>query len=494
MKRRKRHSLLAVIFLLLVALLPAQVESSANEVVSEEAISHPRVGVCVHLRRWENPEKILKMVSEAGISWVRMDFYWPHIEKEKGVYAMPEDYQTAIDEIAAAGLKLDAIFNNGRKGHPLYEPNAYDPEAFARAASWFAEAAKGKVHAIEVLNEPHNFGFAAYYGGHGWNGLDKNKEVEAWVGKYVEFLNITARRLKADHPELKVIGLGSVAPVIFRQLEMGIDPSVDGIAGHPYSFRMTAEYVPYPASDAILARDGILTADKQGSFASQLRMYGERSRQFDGPKEIWLTEWGWPTYQEKKAGSLYAGFTESAQAKYILRRLTETIALGVEVNMIYDFKNDGRDPYEAEDNFGLVDYDLNPKPAYYAVKNFCTVMSGFEPKQIPVEAFPVYTRSESQPIVWDGGKIQTTGQIRVYGFENAEGTPMIAYWSAERAGSDRKPIMGDLEIRTEAPVHEILAYDLMTGESKALEFEVKGQRIMIPDITFYDYPVALVLK
>ncbi len=464
--------------------------SPANLPWGDHGIQHPQTGVCAHLTRLEKREPVLQMIADAGFTWVRSDFYWSKIETEKGQYSLPENYREIIDEVDAAGLKLVLLLNGKNK---LYAPDDYNPEAYAKVSAWLANEVRGKAGAIEVLNEPANFGFTGVYGG-SWNGVDKEMQEEDWVGKYVQLLNAAAEAIKEVNPGIKVIGLGSVPPVNFRQIKHGISPAVDGITDHPYSYRLIPEYLPFAAKDGILKRDGIATADEQGTYASQVQMYFELLEKYKGPKEIWLTEWGYPTFQEKKSGGLYAGFTQSAQAKYLLRRLFESLGLGIEVSMIYDFKNDGRNPYGAEHNFGLVDYDLNPKPAFHAVKNFNHFMADYRPSDIKVDVFPVSTRSETQPIIWDGTKIQATGKVMIYTFADSQDHQLVAVWSAERADGDRSSIMGDLEIHPGKKISTIRAFNPMSGEFQPVDFITKGERIVINDFTIPDSPIALELK
>lgn len=473
-----------------LALLVAAACSPAAARAAESAapVRHSQVGVCTHLEKWKQNE-IPRLIAEAGIAWIRDDFYWGRMEREKGRYALTPEYVQNLAAAKAAGLQVIAIFNGGNR---IYE-NPYDPEAYARAAAWFARETDGLVHAIEVLNEPANFGYTKHYGGH-WNGVDKAGDVDPWVGHYVHLLNTAAKAIKAANPRVKVIGLGSVAPVNFRQIAMGVAREVDGITEHPYSFRLPPEYVPFAASEGILRRDGIATADAQGTFASQMRMYDELLKKHDGPREKWLTEWGWPTHQEAKAGGLYAGFTESAQAKYILRRLAESLGLGATVTVIYDFRDDFNDPYNPEARFGLVRMDLRPKPSYGAVKNFNTHMAGWRPRVGPdVNLFPVYTRVDRMPIVWDGSRIESSGRLMSYTFADAAGTDRVVLWSSERADGDLNPLLAEVEIVTDKSVGRVVHHDLLAGESTEPAFEKKSGRIVIPRLSVPDFPVTLTL-
>lgn len=451
--------------------------------------AHPQVGICTHLERWNNND-IPRLIAEAGITWLRDDFYWARLEKEKGRYALPPEYTRNLAAAKNAGLKVIAIFNGGNK---LYD-DRYDPQAYARAAAWFARETDGLVHAIEILNEPANFGYTKHYGGH-WNGVDKAGNVEPWVGKYVTLLNTAAKAIRAASPGVKILGLGSVPPVNFRQIALGIAPEVDAITDHPYSFRLPPEYLPYAATDGILRRDGIATADTRGTFASQMRMYAALLKKHNGPKEIWLTEWGWPTHQEAKAGGIYAGFTESAQAKYTLRRLAESLGLGLDVTVIYDFRDDFNEPHNAEARFGLVRMDLSPKPVYGAVRNFNAHMAAWRPKAgLEVNLFPVYTRVDRQPVIWDGSRIESSGRLANYTFSDAAGTDRVVLWSSERADGDLNPLLAEVEIVTEKPIRRIERHNLLTGESTEARFDKKPGRIVLPRLTVPDFPITLTLR
>lgn len=458
------------------------------------AARNQQVGICTHFafegNDWD-PDQIVPLLVASGAGWVRDDMNWSGIEKAKGVYEIPEKTMRWINAVSAAGIKIDIIFNYSNK---LYAPDIYNPEAYSKAAAFVAKQLAGKVQAIEILNEPANFGFTKCYGGV-WNGIDKDGKVQPWVGKYVELINHAAKVIKAANPNVKVIGLGSVAPVNFRQLAMGIAPQVDGIVDHPYSPRTVAELIPFASSEGIMKRDGIATADKQGSFASQMRMYFQQSAKYNGPKEIWLTEFGWATYQESKAGGQFAGFTESAQAKYILRRLTEAFGLGVTAAFIYDLRDDGTDPGYMEHHYGLLNRQSQPKPSFVAVQRFNAFMAPYRPKKsFEVNAFPVDSRPDTYPIVWDGSKLKTSGSVRTYQFANEKGQAMVAVWSTERADGDLSPLLGDLEIETNAAVTSVSAYNPLTDQTAPVPFQKEEGRILLKRVTIPDSPVFFTLN
>ncbi|MFA4944067.1 MAG: hypothetical protein WC789_05130 [Lentisphaeria bacterium] len=451
-------------------------------------VQDPRMGTN---RPTDDYEKTLPMIAQAGLTWVRDGVSWGiEVEKVKGDYTIPEKDLRRIKAIHQNKLKVLFLLNS--YGNRAYD-DPYDPEAYTRFAVEMARQLKDDVDCMEILNEPANFGFSKAYGGT-WNGLEKDGSVSPWVGRYVSLLNKVAPAIKAVAPNMKVIGLGSVAPVNFRQLAMGINPAVDGIVDHPYSFKTVPEIVPFSAG--MVQRDGIAVADEQGTFASLIANYRAQSRKYNGPKEIWLTEWGYSTFQPTLP-VMYAGFTPSAQAKYMLRRFVEGIGLGVEVSIQYDFVNDygGANPHDAENNFGLVDGELKPKPAYEAISRLTQVTANLRPDaSVKVNVFPAADRPDVWPIVWDKGKLAAPGTIPTYGFRDAEGRLVVAIWSAERADGDLQPRVADIELLIDRPVTKIHCFDVMSGKRRKVAFKQEEGCVMMETQSIPDSPIFLTVE
>lgn len=454
-----------------------------------------RMGVATHfgngahyIPNWKI-EPCIRAAAELGVGWIRDDFHWKDYEKTKGRYVLPDRSRRWIEAANQAGLKIILILSGG---NPLYE-NPYDPEAFARASAAVATELRGKIHAIEILNEPHNSGFAKHYGGT-WNGYDAGtKTVQPWVAHYVTLLNAAATAIRAVDPSVKIIGLGSVPPVNFRQLALGIAPEVDGITEHPYSIRGVPELIPYAATESMVKRDGIATADGQGTYASLVRMYREESAKHKGPRELWMTEWGFASYQEAKP-SFFAGVTREAQAKYALRRFVEDLGLGVEVSIWYALKDDGGNVYNAEDNFGLLTRANTPKPVYAAVQRLARLLQPYAPMQPAPEVavFTQNTRSDTYPIAWDGARLAAPGSVKSHAFARPDGArPLLVLWTAERANGELQARVADVEIKADWTVKQVRVLDLLTGDTRVLTAERRGDRVWVPQLSVPDYPIVL---
>ncbi|AHF90281.1 hypothetical protein OPIT5_08750 [Opitutaceae bacterium TAV5] len=458
-----------------------------------------RMGVATHfchktgwMRIWE-AEKHIPMIAGLGVGWIRDEITWRDTEPERGQYRVSENTRKWIDLANAHGLKIIAILADRNS---LYE-DEFDPDAYARAAAWLAKELDGKIHAIEILNEP--FGSSHFTGGKPWNewtGLDPEGRPVPWLARYVKILNTTADAIKAANPRMTVIGLGNVTPQNYRQIAMGISRNVDGITDHPYSFRSPPEIIPHRDTPAYRRQVGFPVADGGGTFASFVSMYRDHLKKHNGPGQIWLTESGWSTFREgdRKRTYMYSGFSEAAQARYAQRRFMEAIALDVTVNIWYDFLDDsghGGGEFNAERYFGLVREDGSLKPAWHAVQNVTRATIGFIPgSNVRAKVFPFSDRTESRPRTWDGEPLPALGRIMNYAFTDPEGRAVFAFWSAERP-SDLNVRSADIEIPVDPEKFVVEATDLMTGEAFRPNVKTKGGYIMLEQFPVPDYPVLV---
>ena len=482
----------------LLVCIACQGEGDVGGVIRDD-----RMGTQVHFmqgpgwswRRWDL-DKTMPLLAKSGLTWLRNGIYWGQVERVKGQYEIPKQSLLWIEKANAAGLKVSITFNGG---NTLYA-DKYDPVAYAKAAAYVAKALEGKIGAIEILNEPYGKAYAGYYSPdwNAWNGLAKDKSVHPWVRKYVTLINTAAKAIRAANPDIKIIGLGSLPPVNFRQLAMGIAPEVDGITDHPYSGRLIPELMPWAAQKSILKRDGIATADEKGTFSSQIAMYRAQSKKYNGPKELWLTEWGWSTFQEAKSSGNYAGYTESAQAKYTLRRFVESIGLGVDESFQYDFKDDGdgTHPTDAEHNFGMIRADYTPKPAYYAVQRLAATLDNAAPKDTWGIRVTMAARRPAGPVInWDGSRLVASGLAKCYQFMGKNGEAKAFIWSEENADGDLQPALADIEITPALPAGARASfYDIYLDKTKTYDVETKGDRSVIHLVTIPDSPVCMTIK
>jgi hypothetical protein len=432
----------------------------------------PRMGTCTHFAQGWDPVKLMPLVEKSGIGWVRDDLGWEGVEKQKGEYHIPEKTLAWIHAVHANHVRLLLILNGENK---LYA-DRYDPPAFARWAAWTARELKDDVDAIEILNEPNNFGFSKYYGGE-----HDGQGDSPWVAKYVTLMNTAAEAIKAANPAMPVIGYGAGPAVTYKQLALGTSPAVDGLVDHPYSNHALPEYVPSKASEQI-KKFGIAWTDERGSFASLIAGFQKESAQHHGPKQIWLTEWGFSAYQPLTEG-MFGGFTEPAQARYILRRFVEGFGLGVDVSFLYDFRDDhAEDDHNAENRWGLIRANGEPKESFGAVVNLVDSMRGLRAAG-PGEGGEVN--------VFPAACWPDQGPVAVYRFIDSQNRPAVAIWATDHAGGDLQPRVADVELLWGAGDGQVVSVDALTGKTEPLAFERKGTRLIKSSMTLRDYPVLL---
>ena len=309
-------------------------------------------GVNIHFVRGH--EKDLDMIAAAGFKFIRMDFGWEGIERQKGAY----DW-SAYDELTAnlekRGLRAIYILDYS---NPLYEQVAAtrDPitgkesrglaspqqaDSVAAFARWAAAAAVHfREHPVvwEVWNEPNIFFW----------------KPKPDARQYTALALATAKAVRQVNPQATIIGpASSEFPWAFLEsfLASGILEYLDGVSVHPYrDYRQAPETA---AADYL-----------------KLRALIERHAPTPAKRSLPIIsgEWGYASHRQ--------GVSPETQAAFLVRQQMANLIAGIPLSIWYDWKNDGNDPGEREHNFGTVLPDLAPKPAYRAAQTLTREMSG----------------------------------------------------------------------------------------------------------------------
>jgi hypothetical protein len=313
-----------------------------------------RVCAGVNIHFVTGHEKDLDLIAAAGFKYIRMDFGWQGIERTKGIYNW-----AAFDELTAnlekRGLSAIYILDYSNS---LYEETVVSKnpitgrdqkatsspqhaESIAAFANWSAEAAvhfKGKNIIWEIWNEP-NISF--------W-------KPKPDVAQYIALAMATSKAIKAVAPEAIVTGpCTSEIPLPFIEsfFASGVLEYLDAVSVHPYrNYSMSPETA---------------VADYQ-SIRELIKRYAPVEKK---NMPIISSEWGY--------SSSTKGVSVETQAKYIVRMQLANLLYGIPVSIWYDWKNDGDDPTEHEQNFGTVSSDLKPKPAYITAQTMNTQLNGF---------------------------------------------------------------------------------------------------------------------
>ena len=293
------------------------------------------LGVATHLTRAPRPiDQSLDAIAQAGVLSLRDDAGWGRVERERGVLKIPAQWDEVIDGAVARGIEPLLILDYGNKfydggGKPM---SAEGIAAFVRYAQFLAQHYKGRVKRYEVWNE--------------WNHGPGNVSP-ASADAYLRLVKAVHAAIKQIDPEAEIIA-GAITPVGIREgfltrlVEQGVLDHSDAISLHPYNTRNAEDW------------------------ARWMKQVGDDLERLAGrPVCVYLTELAWPAHQGK------GGVSEQAQAENLVRMflLAKTLPF-IKGIWWYDLQNDGPDPKNREHNFGLLDYELRPKPAYLALQQF----------------------------------------------------------------------------------------------------------------------------
>lgn len=329
------------------------------------------LGVNIHFTQAEPGEADL--LAAGGFRFVRMDLFWHTIEREiPGRYDFSA-YDSLVETMAARNIRIVFILDYGNDLYGGGNAHHFDAgrAAFARFAAAAARHYRGKGIIWEIWNEPNLERF--------WHGPPD----PVYYNKVASEV-ITA--IRQVDPTALIIGPATAGfPWEYLQTlaDLGLFNKLDAVSVHPY--RSNA---PETAWEDYARLRGILDR------ASPNRKI-----------PIITSEWGYST--------VAGGPTEEEQAQYAARQALAHLAYDVDLNIWYDWRNDGDDPNEIEFNFGLVRRDLAPKPAYTAMKTLVATLRGYAfQRRIPLDGpteFGLLFRNDGRAALalWTNGEPRT---------------------------------------------------------------------------------------
>jgi hypothetical protein len=289
-----------------------------------------RLGVNIHFMR---DAAALDAAHSVGFTWVRMDLAWAEVETVPGIYDFSAPDQLIAD-LETRGMRVLFILDYG---NPLYTGGERLPpttpaalEAFGCYAEVAARHFAGQGVSYEVWNEPNVGGF--------W-------PPQPDAAHYAALVNEAITRVRAGDPQAQVVtgGLSRGDYSFLRSFlaaQGGVGVTAIGV--HPY--RATA---PETLTDELMAWRSIVSQAAQNDLPT------------------WATEWG---YSSAWFGDGHASEAQARHAVLVVRELLTSWSAGFPLIIYYDLRDDGFDPADAEQNFGLLAHDGTAKPATQAVR------------------------------------------------------------------------------------------------------------------------------
>lgn len=324
-------------------------------------------------------KKAAQMAKDIGVKWSREEFSWGIIQPEEGKWDYSR-YDSAVETAYANGISLFGLLDYCATWATTAPEGAEKPwfwlprlEPWQNYVRTTVNRYKEKIKHWEIWNEPNISVF--------WQPQPNPDE-------YFSLLQASYTTIKQVDPSAKVIGIcsaGTDMNFIEAVLNKGGGKYMDIISVHPYRWPSTPE---------------------ETGFLGEMQRLRALLQRYGLNIPIWITEVGWPTHN--------GGVPEDVQARMLVR--TYIIAIGsklVDKVFWYDYRDDGTDPADPEQNFGIIKRDFTPKKAYNAFKAMTQMLEGKNP--------------QGRVDLWDDN---------LWGFSFTKGKSLtLALWSAKGEGT-----------------------------------------------------------
>ena len=304
------------------------------------------VGVATHSMNNPNqPLRSLELASRAGITSVRDDAFWSTAEPAPNQMRIIPPWRAWLTSASALNQAPMVILGYG---------TAFNGNAKPRTPEVKMPYLKYVDYLTRQLGNP-----VKYY--EIWNEWDIDGPSDARLSNdYVALVKEVAPIIRKNNPQAKVLAgavtsAGIKGGFVDRIIAAGVLNDADGISLHPY---VHCE-----------GRD-------QNTPESWIDWMRHLDRHFSDlahkPVPLYLTEMSWPSHNGT------CGIDPTRQAAYLARAwfLARTVP-NIKGMWWYDLVNDGPKRDDQEHNFGLLNEDLTPKPAYSVLKAISPYLRDF---------------------------------------------------------------------------------------------------------------------
>jgi hypothetical protein len=345
-------------------------------------------GAAIHLGQdwnhtYRSPQKVREKLIELGVNATRDDLPWEILEA-----ASVSDLPRVIGKMGVGLNDIDArpviILKGDPKRLPGIQPTTHEERVlYTEMVSKAAMLLKGYDPIFEIWNE--------------WNMKAREYPHLGSVEHYVELAKMAYPAIKAEMPQGTVLVAG---PGDDRNWEwtldavrMGLMEYGDAISIHPYNY-----------CSRLTPRTGWHALYKVKTLHEKLQ---EAVPDKDIP--LYITEIGWPDV-DGPCGGVPPEIVGENVAQILLEAPSLPWLKGV---WLYELLDQGTDPVDREDHFGLYDRDLTMKPAACAAKTVWDFMA-----------------DTSNP------RVETPyWKANVARYDMADGDQRVAVWSMEKVMS-----------------------------------------------------------
>ncbi len=448
-----------------------------------------RIGLQTHFnqaksRPWFDPDQLLPYMQALGVKWIRDGLNWHDLDANyDNVYETPDAHDKWMQVLDQNGFKLLAPMLYGPAGK--LSPDAL-ADRYVHYVSFMLDRYPNAIGAIQIWNEPNNFGgWRQRYGGKWYGG--------PWVDPFAQFLASSAKQLRERYPDVKIIsGTGIEATTV-----QAITPAaqyLDATYIHPYPRRDIPEYMPMKIGDADGTRNMF---DETLLFSQQIDHWMNNIRKATGNNQLglWVTEYGSSVYRPDdgiQGDHLHhPPVDRKTQAKTIARLMMTALASDIQKAFVFILADDYTKP--TKPGFGLLTATYDIKPSFAVFGRINAVTRGVVWPDATCKADVVSIANTTENTGKDA-LVPTIGDVHVIGFKRADDLKMLSFSAPITSASDTsdnyKAILATLKIDSSfgnAP----LLLNLLTGESKTLSIKRDSTGRYV-QVTVEDYPCLLI--
>jgi len=312
------------------------------------------VGVNVTSNAGMTSPKVIADLRASKPAWVRVFLVWSYVEPTQGNYsagwvALYQHFFASLP--AATRVDIDVVGTPGwaNGGSSSITAPPVNDSDYAGFLNYLVNAFHGRVAAWEIWNEESSPNW--------WSGTP---------AQYASLLKATYPSIKSADPKATVI-VGANSPTFLSALYAdGAKGSFDALAIHTDTACSIVS--PY-----VYEYNKNTTTVNQYFFLGFTGIHSLMAANGDGSKPIYMTEIGWSSVTGEcttgaSAGQKAAGVTEATQATYLQQAyhcIDQPQYPYIKAAMWFDMYN-GPSSTAPLDNYGLLNADFSPKPAYAA--------------------------------------------------------------------------------------------------------------------------------
>lgn len=286
-------------------------------------------------------EKAIKLIKEAGVTFVRLDMMWSDIEPSEGRFEFAR-YDRIVSLLKENGIGiLGLLCYTVDWAGPAWNGPPDENRTFVNYTAKVIGRYKDKIKHWEVWNEPDDEQY--------WKPQDK-------MVRYTSLLRDVYVEAKRVDPSCKILTGGlskSIVLSLRRIYKNGAGRYFDILAIHPFVNPLNRENVKLV----------------KGNYIGCKRIMRENG----DDKKIWITEIGCPGVKAPDRSNAWwfgTSPTEEEQAAWVKKFYTEILPGMPDCEKAFwtDFR-DTKDHFRnGIDYFGLVRWDFSEKPAFAAYK------------------------------------------------------------------------------------------------------------------------------